>query len=184
MNSAESWLKILLRAFGGTAALGIFPFLMPGSWMGVVHEWLRMGALPDKPIVEYLARYASAMSAFYGVLLWILATDVRRYSCLVTYQAIAMIVLSAVGAIFALRAGMPTWWILSDWIGCWSFCGAMVWLQRVMPAAPVGERQTHALHHCNCITATRRAVPVRHRCCRSAATAGCSFGRCDRFATT
>jgi hypothetical protein len=61
-----------------TAALAVLPFVMPFSWMAAVHESLGMGVLPDKPVVDYLARYASAFSAFYGLLLLLLMTDVRR----------------------------------------------------------------------------------------------------------
>src|SRR6185503_10791781 len=136
MNNAERWLKIMLLLFGLPPALAIIAFLMPTSWMATTHEWLGMGVLPDKPIVDYLARYASWSSAFYGFLLLLLITDVRRYAPVITLQAIAIIALSGVGAIFAWRAGMPAWWIVMDVVSCWSFCGAMLWLQTKIPPAP------------------------------------------------
>jgi hypothetical protein len=138
MNNAERWLKILLLLFGLPAALAILPFVMPWSWMAATHESLGMGVLPDKPIVDYLARYASAFSAFYGILLLLLMTDVRRYAPIITFQAVAILVMSALGAIFGWRAGMPAWWVLGDVISCWLFCGAMLWLQIKIPPAHKG----------------------------------------------
>jgi hypothetical protein len=139
MNNAERWLKILLLLFGLPAALAIVPFVMPWSWMAAVHESLGMGVLPDKPIVDYLARYASAFSAFYGFLLLLLMTDVRRYAPIITFQAVAILVMSTVGAIFGWRAGIPAWWILGDIISCWLCCSAMLWLQTKIPPAHQGS---------------------------------------------
>jgi hypothetical protein len=142
MHNAERWLKITLLLFGLPAAFAVVPFLMPVSWMGAIHEWLGMGVLPDKPVVDYLARYASGFSALYGFLLLLLLTDVRRYAPVITLQAVAIIVLSGVGAIFAWRAGMPTWWIIMDVVSCWGFCGAMLWLQtRIKPVQTPKENR-------------------------------------------
>ena len=136
MNNAERWLKILLFLFGLPAAFAIVPFVMPFSWMATTHEWLGMGALPQRPIVDYLARYASGFSAFYGWLLLLLMTDVRRYAPIITLQAVAILVMSGISAIFGWRSGMPLWWIFADVISCWLCCGAMLWLQtKIAPAA-------------------------------------------------
>lgn len=134
MTNPERWLKLLLLLFGLPAAFAIIPFLMPWSWMAAVHEWLGMGVLPDKPIVDYLARYASAFSAFYGLLLLLLMTDVRRYAPIIRFQAVAILIMSAIGAILGWRAGMPSWWILGDVVSCWIYCGAMLWVQTRIPA--------------------------------------------------
>ena len=130
MNNAERWLKLLLFLFGLPAVLAFVPFVMPFHWMVSVHEWIGMGALPDKPIVDYLARYSSGFSAFYGMLLLLLMTDVRRYAPIITFQAIAIIVLSGVSAIFAWRAGMPHWWIIGDVGSCWAYAIAVLWVQK------------------------------------------------------
>jgi hypothetical protein len=135
MNNAERWLKLLLFLFGLPAVFAFVPFVMPFHWMAAVHEWLRMGALPDKPIVDYLARYASGFSAFYGMLLLLLMTDVRRYAPIITFQALAIIALSGVSAIFAWRAGMPQWWIIADIVSCWAYASAVLWVQKRIPPA-------------------------------------------------
>ncbi len=103
--------------------------------MAVTNEWLGMGTLPEKPIVEYLARSTSALCALYGGLLLLLATDVHRYAAVIRYQAIVTICLASAGAIFGFRAGMPAWWMTGDAAGCGIFCGGMLWLQRCISKA-------------------------------------------------
>ena len=134
--NAERWLKVVLLLFGVPAALAIFPLLMPFDWMAAVHARLGMGELPEKPIVDYLARYASAFSALYGIVLILLSTDVRRYAPVITLQAVTVIVLSTLAAIFGFRAGMPWWWMVGDLASCWFACGAMLFLQTRIPHAP------------------------------------------------
>ena len=130
MQRVENHLKVLLRAFGAVTAIALFPFVMPRSWMAVVHEWLGLGVLPDKPVVEYLARTTSALYGFLGGLYLVLATDVRRFAKVITYSAVATLLLSAVDTALGLRAGMPTWWMWSDVVACWLFSLGILFLQR------------------------------------------------------
>ena|SRR5439155_5936070 len=63
MQRVENYLKLLLQGFGAVTAIALVPFVMPRSWMAMVHEWLGMGVLPDKPVVEYLARTTCGLTA-------------------------------------------------------------------------------------------------------------------------
>ena len=139
MNNAERWLKLLLLLFGVPPALAIIPFLMPMSWMASIHESLGMGVLPNKPIVDYLARYASGFSVFYGFLLLLIRTDVRRYAPVITLQAAAVLALSGISSILAWRAGMPWWWVIGDVLSCVPVCAAMRWLQTKIPPAKIAS---------------------------------------------
>src|SRR5688500_13797824 len=89
---AEWILKLLLRIFGGVSLLAFVAMVMPREWMAVTHQRLGMGELPDKPVVEYLARMTSALCGLYGALLLLLAQDVHRYRTLIIYQAVAVII--------------------------------------------------------------------------------------------
>jgi hypothetical protein len=135
LRDAEWLLKALLYAYGGICVVAVFPFVMPQRWMAVVHEWLGMGALPDRPIVEYLARATSALCAFYGGLLLVLARDVRRYAAVITYQAIALIAIATVAVFFNVKARLPIWWVINDLVGVWVPCGAMLYLQKRVAVA-------------------------------------------------
>jgi hypothetical protein len=126
----------MLFLFGAPAVFALVPFVMPFSWMVAIHEWIGLGELPNRPIVDYLARYSSAFSAFYGFLLLLLLTDVRRYAPIITFQAVAILVMSAIGAIYSWRAGMPKWWSIADIISCWGYGIVTLWLQRKIATKP------------------------------------------------
>ena len=130
MQRVENYLKVLLQAFGAVTVIALVPCVMPRNWMAVVHEWLGMGVLPDKPVVEYLARTTSALYGFLGGLYLVLATDVRRFARVITYSAVTTLLLSAVNTALCLRAGMPKWWMWSDVIACWLFGLGILLLQR------------------------------------------------------
>ena len=147
MSKYERWLKIVLWVFGAPCVVAFFPFVMPRSWMAVTHEWLGMGALPDKPIVGYLARTASGLFGLYGCVLLLLASDVQRYSRVIRLQAVLVIVLSGAGAVFGFRAGMPAWWMIWDLTSCWFCCGVMLWLQRRMELSSPLAGQAKPFNH-------------------------------------
>jgi hypothetical protein len=145
MNNAERWLKIVLWLFGAPCLLALVAVVMPRGWMAVTHEWLGMGTLPDKPIVEYLARTTSGLFFLYGWLLLLFASDVHRYARAITLQAIIVIGLSGVGAVLGFRAGMPLWWMIGDIGSCWLCCGAILWLQKRIPAVKSAAGQPQPL---------------------------------------
>src|SRR5688500_10230453 len=97
--AAERALVLLLRLVGGVCLLALIALWMPRGWIGAGHRWLGWGEFPAAPVAEYLARSVSALSAFYGGLLVALSFDVRRYSPLVRYQAVAVMSLSACGVV-------------------------------------------------------------------------------------
>jgi hypothetical protein len=125
-GAAERWLRMLLRLIGGVCLLALVSLWMPRSWIGAGHRWLGWGAFPAAPIAEYLARSVSGLSAFYGGLLVVLSFDVRRYSPLVRYQAVAIMVLSACGVVVGGWAGVPLWFVVGDAVACWAYCVPML----------------------------------------------------------
>jgi hypothetical protein len=124
--TAERWLMLLLRLIGGVCLLALFSLWMPRSWMDAGHRWLGWGVFPTAPIAEYLALSVSALSAFYGGLLVALSFDVRRYSPLIRYQAVAIMVLSACGVVVGRWAGVPLWFVVGDAVACWAYCLPML----------------------------------------------------------
>ena len=119
--TAEWWLVLLLRLIGGVCLLALVSLWMPRNWIDTGHRWLGWGEFPAAPIAEYLARSVSALSAFYGGLLVALSCDVRRYSPLIRYQAVAIMLLSACGVVVGGWAGMPRWFVGGDAMACWAY---------------------------------------------------------------
>jgi hypothetical protein len=118
---SEHWLKLLLRVLGAICVLAVIPLFAPRSWLDAGHRFVGMGAFPEAPIAEYLARSVCALSAFYGGLLLLLARDVRQYVSIIQYQAVAIMAFSAIGIFAGTRAGVPAYLVVGDAVGCWVF---------------------------------------------------------------
>lgn len=50
-----------------------------------------------------------------------LARDVRPFSSIIRYQAVAIMILSAVGIFAGMRSGVPVFFVIADALGCWIF---------------------------------------------------------------
>jgi hypothetical protein len=123
---AERWLRALLRLVGGVCLLALVALWMPRAWIELAHRRLGWGPFPAEPVAEYLARSVSALCGFYGGLLLALAADVRRYALLIRYQAVAIMALSASGAVVGTWAGLPLWFVGGDALACWAYCLPML----------------------------------------------------------
>jgi hypothetical protein len=128
----QSW---LLRAAGSIEILAFVAVLMPRSWMEASHAWLGLGEMPHGAVLMFMIRQASYVYGMHGILLWILASDVTRYSPLIRFTAYSFLLAAPVFFIIDHTAGMPLYWTLSDAAGCAFFGLALLWLNRA-DAAP------------------------------------------------
>jgi hypothetical protein len=103
-------LVVVLRAFGllDLAALGAV--VLPFRWMAAAHAGLGLGAVPEGPLVGYLARSASTLYALHGALVLFLSFDLRRYWRLITFLAVAPVLHGVIMLGIDLAEGMPVWW--------------------------------------------------------------------------
>lgn len=128
MNRSERLLAFFVR-FGAvvllTATLAVF---LPFPWMASTHTWLGLGSLPDLPIIQYLTRSLSALYAFHGAILWLLATDVRRYAPAIRLMAWGDVVFGLTLLGVDLTAGMPWYWTAAE--GPWliGYAALVLWL--------------------------------------------------------
>ena len=132
---AERLLRWLLVLTGATCMAGGVAVYMPRQWMVVAHEWLGMGKFPDQAIAEYLARLTAALYAMYGLLLIVMATDVRRHARIITVQAFALVAVAASADFMLWGTDIPAWWILGDVGSCIAFAAATLALQGTIGAA-------------------------------------------------
>ena len=114
MTRSERRLTILLRVVGAAEALAIVAVFMPRAWILACHEMLGMGAFPEAPVAEYLARSTSLFYALLGGVLCWLSLDVRRYARVVTVLAVATIACGVILLASDMRAGMPWWWTVGE----------------------------------------------------------------------
>ena len=107
-------LVLLLRVTAVSMGLALVPAFMPLSWMAAVHEGLKIGPFPQGPIVEYLARSLSGFYAIHGGLMWLVSTDLRRYSPILTYLIWVMIAGGAALFVLDVVGGLPAFWIWGE----------------------------------------------------------------------
>ncbi len=114
MMASHVHLKLFLRAIG-TVGLLAFPCgFLPADWMDATHRWLGLGALPDEPIVGYLARSTSYFYALLGGLLWVLSYDVARFRPVILFVGLAMMVMGGLVMSMDYLEGMPWWWVMVE----------------------------------------------------------------------
>ena len=82
--------------------------------MADAHAALGLGAFPEGPVTEYLARSASALYALRGALLLLASSDVRRYSALIAFLGVTGCIFGAAMILIDLKAAMPWWWTLAE----------------------------------------------------------------------
>lgn len=130
MNRPEQKLVWLLRLIGCLDLLALLAVAMPAEWHARAHASLSLGAMPDSPIVVYLARSASALYALFGALLLFLSSDVLRYRSVIRFLALAAQVHAVVLVGIDWFAGLPLWWLLAEGIGYAGWAGLALWWSR------------------------------------------------------
>lgn len=114
-GTLQERLLVLLLRFAALVLLTAFlAAVMPTRWMESTHEWLGMGEFPASPLTDYLARSVAVMYGFHGVLIGLVAFDVRRYRLLVVFVAWMEVLLGVMLTGIDLHAGMPVWWTLAE----------------------------------------------------------------------
>ena len=114
MTRSERRLTSLLRGGGTMNVLAIVAVFMPRAWILACHEMLGMGAFPEAPVAEYLARSTSLFYALLGGVLWWLSFDVRRYGRVITVLGVVSIACGVILLAGDVRAVMPWWWIVGE----------------------------------------------------------------------
>jgi hypothetical protein len=90
--------------------LALAAVIMPRSMMGLAHDWTGLGAIPQGPIVGYLARSASALYVLHGALVVFVSFDVTRYEGLIRFLALASLLHGAVLVGIDIAEAMPLLW--------------------------------------------------------------------------
>ena len=110
----ERVLVFVLR-FSAVVLVAAFPMiLLPVDWMAAVHRALGLGQFPASPLVDYLTRSISFLYGYHGILLFIAASDVRRYRPIIVYAVIMGLTFGVVMIAVDLHAGMPLRWIVCE----------------------------------------------------------------------
>jgi hypothetical protein len=114
-------LAALLRLEGAIEMLAFLAVVMPTAWMAAIHRWLGLGEFPAARLLDYMIRSVSLLYGMHGVLVWILASDVRRFRPIIIYAAVTYLLGGLAFLGIDLTAGMPGWWTVGE-------AGSVIWL--------------------------------------------------------
>jgi uncharacterized BrkB/YihY/UPF0761 family membrane protein len=117
MSDRERALQFFLRMVGAVMGLALIALFMPRAWMAWCHEQIGLGAFPDAPIAEYLARGTSGLCALVGGLFWLMSRRPAEHRTLIRYVAVGMAALAVILGTYAVRMGIPASWALGDSAG-------------------------------------------------------------------
>lgn len=138
-SSSERNLVVFMRVVAVVMSLAIVAVVMPWPWIDFCHRRLDLGAFPEQPIAEYLARQLSAFYAFFGVVFWFVSRDVRRFLPLIRFQACLWLLLSFVFVAIDWKAGLPAYWIASEGGSNLALSAILLTLQSKAAAAVAAE---------------------------------------------
>ena len=110
MTPAERWLALALRILAVPVLLAFPCALLPVSWMDATHRWLGLGALPEAPILEYLARSSSLLYGYHGLLLLLVASNVPRHLPVIWLMGGAGVAFGLAMLVIDHAAGLPAYW--------------------------------------------------------------------------
>lgn len=95
--------------------------VFPGEWYMFIHRLVGLGEFPVQPVVWYLARSASALYAFHGVLVAAIAWKPEKAPWLVVALGFGNMAFGLSMIAIDISAGMPWWWTLAEGPGIASF---------------------------------------------------------------
>ena len=123
-------LQVFLRVVAVVPMTAVFFAMLPVGAMDAIHRAIGLGPLPQGPIVIYLAWSTSLFYAFHGVLLWFVASDLRRYRDFMWFYLWLSMAFAAGLLLTDLSAGFPTRWALVEGPGVAALAGIIMWLFR------------------------------------------------------
>lgn len=114
MDRQTRHLQVLLRIGAVIMLFALVAVIMPRACMVWTHGRLGLGAFPDQPIAEYLARSLSGMYAMLGAFCWIFGTDPPRYRVCIRFTGVFSMVGGLALGFLDWRIGMPHLWMLGE----------------------------------------------------------------------
>jgi hypothetical protein len=103
-----------LRGYAVVLLAALPALVVPAQWLAAAYEWLGLGNWPALPLLEYLARSASAIYALVGALMLVMSFDVARYRPLILILGWVSVPGSVYLLLLDLMIGLPWWWVLLE----------------------------------------------------------------------
>lgn len=108
------WIAVSLRALAVFIFLNGVSVLLPEGWLDAVLVWCGIGHLPDAVLFRYLLRGSGVLLVSFGLLIWVIASDVVRYWPVVITLISIFLVCAPVSFWIGSVVGLPRWWCILD----------------------------------------------------------------------
>jgi hypothetical protein len=103
-----------LRVIAVFVILNGISVLLPKRWIDSGLVWCGLGHMPDAVLFRYLLRGDGFFLVSFGVLIWVVASDVVRYQPIVITLITIFLVGVPVSALIDALVGLPRWWCIMD----------------------------------------------------------------------
>lgn len=112
--SRERPLVLFLRCLAVLDLCAVGVAFLPDAAIDHLHQLAGLGPFPPDPTAHYLARITGTLYGVHGVLLWLLAIDVRRYAPLIGWLSRLMVAHGVILLLIDLTHARPFWWTLAE----------------------------------------------------------------------
>jgi hypothetical protein len=110
MSRRDRVLSWYLKAYAVGLLVALPATIVPTSWLAAAHEAIGLGPWPDLPLLEYLARSASAAYASLGAVALLASFDVQRYRVFVLFLGLLGLSGGVYLVVLGLAVKLPWWW--------------------------------------------------------------------------
>jgi hypothetical protein len=107
-------IAVSLRALAVFILLNGVSVLLPERWIDAVLVRCGIGHLPDAALFRYFLRGSGVLLVSFGVLIWVVASDVVRYRPIVITLIGIFLVCAPVSYWIGAVVGLPPWWCILD----------------------------------------------------------------------
>ena len=110
--------RLILRLIAAVSLIALPAIFVPKLALERLSVWLGFGKPPQSPLLVYMTAGASCVFVGQAVLLWLMSRDVVRYRPLIVFCGWAYLAFGPLFLWIDTRAGMPTFQIAADSLGC------------------------------------------------------------------
>ena len=108
--------------------------MLPQRWIDLFLVWSGLEHLPQTPIVRWLLVGSALLMLSFGVLIWVIASDVVRYQPVVLTIVAIFLASAPLTCWIDVVAGLPRWWCVADFAS-FLLAGAVPLVCRFWPAS-------------------------------------------------
>ncbi len=127
--------RMALRSVAIFVIVNGLSLMLPQRWIDLFLVWCGLEHLPHAPIVRWLLVGSGLLMLSFGVLIWVIASDVVRYQPVVLTIVTIFLASAPLTCWIDVVAGLPRWWYVTDFAS-FLLAGAVPLVCRFWPVSP------------------------------------------------